>query len=53
VTPLERFDDERLHAVVHGMQQAALGNHVPPEPERPELSVIHAWGSAGAGGAGT
>ena len=40
----ERFTEERLHPVVHGMLREIFGDDLPPEPERSHLSVIHAWG---------
>ena len=41
----ERFTEERLHPVVHGLLAEIFGNALPPEPQRSLLSVVHAWGS--------
>ncbi len=41
-----RFSEERLHPVVHGLLAEIFGDDLPPEPERTPLSVIHVWGSA-------
>jgi hypothetical protein len=40
----DRFGEERLHPVVHGMLSGIFGDNIPPEPERTPLSVIHVWG---------
>ncbi len=40
----DRFTDERLHPVVHGLLRQVFGDDLPPEPERRELTVIHVWG---------
>lgn len=42
----ERFVEERLHPVVHGLLAEIFGEDLPPEPERTELRVIDAWGAA-------
>src|SRR5947209_5280797 len=39
----DRFAEERLQPVVHGLLGEIFGNQLPPEPERTVLSVIHAW----------
>lgn len=39
----ERFTEERLHPVVHGLLGEIFGDQLPPEPERTLLPVIHAW----------
>jgi hypothetical protein len=39
----DRFAEERLHPVVHGLLKEVFGDRLPPEPERMELSVIHVW----------
>ncbi|MEO5900323.1 MAG: hypothetical protein ABIR68_09345 [Ilumatobacteraceae bacterium] len=44
VEQAQRFTDERLHPVVHKMLRAVFGDELPPEPPRPELRLIHAWG---------
>ena len=40
----ERFTEERLHPVIHGLLHEVFGDQLPPEPERWPLTVIHAWG---------
>ena len=40
----ERFTQDRLHPVVHGLLQEIFGDTLPPEPERSPLSVVHVWG---------
>jgi hypothetical protein len=40
----DRFTDQRLHPVVHGLLREVFGDDLPPEPERHELTVIDAWG---------
>ena len=39
----DRFVDERLHPVVHGLLSEVFGDDLPPEPEQVPLAVIHAW----------
>lgn len=39
----ERFTEERLHPVVHGLLEEIFGDTMPPEPERTPISVIHVW----------
>jgi hypothetical protein len=39
----ERFTEERLHPVVHGILREIFGDDLPPEPERTPLSVIDVW----------
>jgi len=39
----ERFVEERLHPVVHGLLAEVFGDHLPPEPGLTPLSVVHAW----------
>ena len=39
-----RFAEERLHPVVHGLLSEIFGDELPPEPERTVLSVVHVWG---------
>jgi hypothetical protein len=39
----ERFVEERLHPVVHGLLAEVFGDQLPPEPELTLLSVVHAW----------
>ncbi len=41
----DRFAEERLHPVVHGLLSEIFGDQLPAEPERIPLSVIHVWGS--------
>ena len=38
-----RFAEERLHPVVHGMLSEVFGDNLPPEPPRTPISVIHHW----------
>jgi hypothetical protein len=40
----ERFIEERLHPVVHGLLRQIFGDAPPPEPEQVSLSVVHVWG---------
>ena len=40
----ERFTEERLHPVVHGLLREVFGDELPPEPDRTPLSVVHVWG---------
>jgi len=46
-----RFEDERLHPVVHRMIRQRMGlredDPLPPEPEKVPLTVIHVLGSGG------
>lgn len=39
----ERFVEERLHPVVHGLLSEVFGDDLPPEPEQVPLRVVHAW----------
>jgi hypothetical protein len=39
----ERFTEERLHPVVHGLLREIFGDQPPPEPERSPLSLLHVW----------
>jgi len=39
----DRFVEERLHPVVHGLLSEVFGDDLPPEPEQTPLPVIHAW----------
>ena len=38
-----RFVEDRLHPVVHGLLHEVFGDELPPEPELTPLSVIHVW----------
>ena len=38
-----RFAEERLHPVVHGLLNEIFGDSLPPEPPRTPISVIHHW----------
>lgn len=40
----DRFGEERLHPVVHGLLSEVFGDHLPDEPARTPLPVIHVWG---------
>lgn len=39
----ERFVEERLHPVVHRLLSEIFGDDLPPEPERTNLRIVHAW----------
>jgi hypothetical protein len=39
----DRFAEDRLHPVVHGLLADVFGDQLPPEPERKPLAVIHVW----------
>ena len=39
----DRFAEERLHPVVHGMLAEIFGDQLPPEPERTPISIVHYW----------
>ena len=39
----DRFAEERLHPVVHGLLSEIFGDQLPNEPERTPLSVVHLW----------
>lgn len=43
----ERFVEERLHPVVHGLLHELFGDQLPPEPARTPLDVVHSWGAGG------
>jgi hypothetical protein len=38
-----RFAEERLHPVVHGLLYEIFGDDLPPEPERTPISIVHVW----------
>ncbi len=40
----DRFVEERLHPVVHGLLREIFGDALPPEPERSDLALVHVWG---------
>lgn len=40
----DRFTEERLHPVVHGLLAEIFGQNMPDEPERTEARVVHVWG---------
>jgi hypothetical protein len=42
----DRFAEERLHPVVHGLLAEVFGDQLPPEPARDPLQVVHLWGTA-------
>jgi hypothetical protein len=44
----DRFAEDRLHPVVHGLLNEIFGDQLPPEPERKSLAVIHVWQPHGA-----
>jgi hypothetical protein len=39
----ERFAEQRLHPVVHGLLSEIFGDAEIPEPERVAIDVVHAW----------
>src|SRR5579862_3159409 len=39
----DRFAEERLHPVVHGLLAEIFGDTPPTEPERTPLAVVHVW----------
>ena len=39
----DRFVDERLHPVVHGLLGELFGDQLPEEPPQEQLRVVHAW----------
>ncbi|MGE0881589.1 MAG: hypothetical protein AB7L13_14945 [Acidimicrobiia bacterium] len=39
----ERFVEERLHPVVHGLLREIFGDALPPEPERDTKPLVHVW----------
>jgi len=43
---LDRFTEDRLHPVVHGLLAEVFGDNLPPEPERVPLPLVHVWGAA-------
>ena len=48
----DRFGEQRLHPVVHGLLAEVFGDQLPPEPARVPLPVVHVWGAAvGSGNA--
>lgn len=38
-----RFVDERLHPVVHGLLGEIFGDDLPPEPEQTPITIVHHW----------
>jgi hypothetical protein len=42
----DRFGEERLHPVVHGLLGEIFGDDLPDEPARVALPVIHVWAPA-------
>jgi hypothetical protein len=48
----DRFTEERLHPVVHELLTEIFGEHIPDEPARTEMRVVHVWGSTVARTAG-
>lgn len=41
----DRFAEDRLHPVVHGLLREVFGGQTPPEPERVALTAIDHWGA--------
>lgn len=39
----DRFVEERLHPVVHGLLAEIFGDDLPPEPEQVPIGVVHVW----------
>ena len=39
----DRFGEERLQPVGHGLLSEIFGDSLPPEPPRTPLSIIHCW----------
>ena len=39
----DRFAEERLHPVVHGLLGEVFGDNLPPEPDRITQSLVHVW----------
>ncbi len=39
----DRFAEERLHPVVHGLLREVFGEDLPPEPEKTLVKVTHVW----------
>ncbi len=44
----DRFVEDRLHPVVHGLLSEIFGTDLPPEPEQIALPVVHAWTQSGS-----
>jgi hypothetical protein len=41
----DRFSEERLHPVVHGLLAEVFGDDLPDEPPRTPWPVVHLWGN--------
>ena len=41
----DRFSEQRLHPVVHGLLAEIFGEQLPPEPAQVPLPVVHIWGA--------
>ncbi|MGY6501417.1 MAG: hypothetical protein ACXIVQ_11075 [Acidimicrobiales bacterium] len=39
----ERFAEQRLHPVVHGILAEVFGDDFPSEPERVAIPALHVW----------
>jgi hypothetical protein len=39
----DRFGEDRLHPVVHGILSQVFGDDLPSEPDRIPISPIHVW----------
>jgi hypothetical protein len=39
----DRFAEQRLHPVVHGLLGEIFGDDLPPEPDRTTLDLVHLW----------
>jgi len=38
-----RFVENRLHPVVHGLLHEVFGDQLPPEPQQTPMSIVHIW----------
>ena len=38
-----QFEMERVHPVVHELLSEIFGDHLPPDPKRTRMSVVHVW----------
>lgn len=39
----DRFVEQRLHPVVHGLLRDVFGDDLPPDPDQIPLRVVHVW----------
>ncbi len=40
----DRFSEQRLHPVIHGLLAEIFGEQLPPEPTQVPLALVHIWG---------